>query len=465
MRRKRALILGLGRFGGGVAAAAFLRGQGYRLRIADRAQEEQLSESVQALSEVSDIEWTLGREDPGLLDGVDLLVCNPAVPPNHPLLADATTRGVRVTQEVNLFLESYPGKIVAVTGTNGKSTTANLIARALGRDGVETLLGGNIGHSLLLEKPRWNADQVAVLEISSAQLQRIDPTRHRIEGAVFTRITQDHLDWHGSLDAYHAAKARAAAMADEFVVCSDEDTVAERMEHGARQMIRYGSKPGSDVRREGNRVWSDLSGDPGPILDTPALRLPGEFQVENVMAACAAVLLLGGHRHSTAMALATSTPLPFRLQLAAAVAGRKIYDNSVSTQVESTLSALENLPGSVHWVGGGKSKDNRFQEPGGLLSDCVTTAHLFGSSAARLGPVMSAKVTTTVHDDLEEALDAAWAESEVGETILFSPAFASFDQFPNFTLRAARFATWVHKLRARHGDSSPTTADGSGPAR
>jgi UDP-N-acetylmuramoylalanine--D-glutamate ligase len=236
------------------------------------------------------------------------------------------------------------------------------------------------------------------------------------------------------------------------------------MKHGARQTVCYGTKPSSLVRQSGTCLSSDLAGDPGPILDTSALRLTGDFQAENVMAAFAAASLVGGSRHPVALALTTSTPLPFRLQLAAAVAGRRIYNNSVSTQVESTLSALRNLPGCVHWVGGGKSKDNRYLEPGRLLSDSVTTAHLFGSSAPRLGPVMSANVTTTVHDGLEAALDAAWTESKEGDTILFSPAFASFDQFPNFALRAARFETWVRKLQAHYRISPSSTADGSGPA-
>ena len=140
--------------------------------------------------------------------------------------------------------------------------------------------------------------------------------------------------------------------------------------------------------------------------------------------------------------------------------GVRIFDNSVSTQVESTLSALTSLPGRVHWVGGGKSKDGRFAEPGRELSSHVCTAHLFGRAAAPLGSEMASQVPTTVHDDLEHALAAAWSHCRAGDSILFSPAFASFDQFPNFAARAARFADWVHRLKS----AQPTTTPADAPA-
>jgi UDP-N-acetylmuramoylalanine--D-glutamate ligase len=471
MRTTKVLLLGLGRFGGGTATVRYLAGLGYRIRVADQAEPETLRESVASLADLPRLEFCLGRNDDFLIDGVDLVVCNPAIPSKHRLLTRAAAEGIPVTQEVNIFLSSYPGRVVAVTGTNGKSSTATLLAAALRRMGIATLLGGNIGHSLLDDAGNWGERQVAVLELSSFQLERVDPTQHRVAGTVFTRVTEDHLDRHGTVKAYHAAKAKAAAMAGEFLVHEAGDEVVAAMEHTADRTLTYGTSA-ADVSitatATGRELWSRLEGDPGLVLTEAALAMPGSYQLRNAAAAYAAASQFGiGNRHATGFAMAITPPLPHRLQLAASVDGIRIFDNSVSTQVESTLSALSSLRGRVHWVGGGKSKDGRFQEPGRELSSQVATAHLFGSAAPELSRAMADRVTTTVHDGLEDALDAAWAQSRAGETILFSPAFASFDQFPNFAARAARFEAWVDRVRhAEHASgtaSAVSPADGSRP--
>ncbi|MEE2887392.1 MAG: UDP-N-acetylmuramoyl-L-alanine--D-glutamate ligase [Planctomycetota bacterium] len=469
MSRRQALVLGLGRFGGGVASVRHLVRLGYRVRVTDRATAADLQDSVATLAAEPELEehleWRLGEpgDDTSLLDGIELLVCNPGIPSQHPLLEFADQRDVPITQEVNLFLESYPGKVVAVSGTNGKSTTATLLANALRRCGVDTLLGGNIGHSLLDEQATWSSSQVAVLELSSFQLERIDPDRHRVLGTVLTRITADHLDRHGDLASYQAAKGRAAAMADEFLVHTADDQVAAGFAQEGQSVLVHGPHDSHASLAASSRdgmVWSHMGTDPGPVLTTPALKLPGDFQVENVMAAFLATTQItdmlvtdSGCRHSAAMALATTKPLTNRLQLSATVAGRHIFGNAVSTQIDSTLSAIDSLPGQVHWVGGGKSKDGEYSEPGSQIGDRVASAHLFGAVAMPMAKVMGNRVATTVHQDLEQALDAAWATSRSGDTILFSPAFASFDQFPNFAARARRFDAWVHRLRE---ETSPT---------
>lgn len=477
MRRRRALVLGLGRFGGGVASVRYLGRLGYRVRVCDSANAEALRASVANLvanpSLAERLEWRLGEpgDDPRLLEGVDLLVCNPGVPNHHPLLEYARLGGVEITQEVNLFLESYPGKVVVVTGTNGKSTTATLLAHALRRCGIDTLLGGNIGHSLLADREVWRAEQVAVLELSSFQLERLDPIRHPVCGAVLTRVTADHLDRHGDLASYQAAKARAAAMAREFLVRNADDAVAAGFAQEVRQVFLHGpqdsqSHPELAASTQDGRIWSHLAADPGPVLTTAALELPGAFQVENVMAAFLAtmrmtelLLVETDCRHRASLALCLTRPLANRLQLSAAVAGRRIFGNAVSTQVDSTLSAIDSLPGQVHWVGGGKSKDGEYQGPGSELSGRVASAHLFGRVASPMAEVMGQRVTTTVHDNLEQALDAAWAISRSGDTILFSPGFASFDQFPNFAARARRFDSWVRKLQEESNPSNRTSTD------
>ncbi|HLQ36981.1 MAG TPA: UDP-N-acetylmuramoyl-L-alanine--D-glutamate ligase [Planctomycetota bacterium] len=445
----RALVLGLGRFGGGLAAVRFLRQRGLAVRIADKSAGSDLQQSRAALADL-DLDWQLGREDRELLAGVDLIVVNPAVPDEHPLLAAASAAGVEATQEANLFLDAYPGSVIAVTGTNGKSTTASLLHAALQRAGLPALLGGNIGHSLLADEGQWHSGQIAVLEISSFQLERLDLARHRVRGAVFTRVLKDHLDRHKTLAAYHAAKGRLAAIAQQFVVHAGDDPVAAAFRTPAAQRLVFAftAPAAASIGERDGFVTARLdAGEPVPIVHAKALRLLGDFQRENVMAASAAALSCGASAHAVGLAMANAAPLPFRLQLVAVLAGVSVFDNGVSTEIESTRSALRALSGRIRWVGGGKSKDGDFQTVADGVAPHLTSAHLFGSAAEPLSACLAGRVPHSRHLRVQEALDAALAAARPGDQLLFSPAFASFDQYPNFRARALEFHQWLDLRR------------------
>jgi UDP-N-acetylmuramoylalanine--D-glutamate ligase len=463
----RVLVLGLGRFGGGQQAARFLHGRGCALRIADQSAGPDLDAGRSALADLHGIDWQLGRQDEALLDQVDCVVVNPAVPDAHPLLQAARARGIACTQEVNLFLEAYPGRVVAVTGTNGKSTTAMLMHACLDRADMPALLGGNIGRSLLADQDRWRADQTAVLEISSFQLERIDLGRHRVHGAVLTRMGKDHLDRHGTLQAYHAAKARLPAIAHGFVVHAADDAVAAAFATPAPRRITYAqAPPGADrAGVEGDWLLAPRpGGSPARLLHASALQLLGGFQRENAMAAAAAALQLGAAPHPVALALATARPLPFRLQLCCVLDGVRVYDNGVSTEIESTRSAFAALPGTVHWVGGGKSKDGDFRTVADGVLPGAASAHLFGAAAEPLAACLQGRIPVTRSVRLLDALDAALAAARPGEALLFSPAFASFDQYPNFRVRAQEFHRWLADRRAAKALAARAGTDQTGGA-
>jgi UDP-N-acetylmuramoylalanine--D-glutamate ligase len=445
----RALVLGLGRFGGGREAARYLARRGVPLRIADGATADSLAESVEALAGL-DIEWRLGEQGPGVLDGVDLLVVNPAIPDAHPVLAEARRRGIRTTQEVELFLRAYPGRVVLVTGTNGKSTATTMLGRALSRAGLDALCGGNIGRSLLADEALWSPQQIAVLEISSFQLERLDPERTRVSGAVYTPVTRDHLDRHGSLEAYHQAKAVAAGVAADFVVHGADDPVAAAFPTSARQRLihRDGPRqPGDAAWRDGDLLVLGGTADPGPLLRPAALRLLGAFQAGHAMATALAAVACGARRAEAALAIVGQEPLPYRLQLAAVRGGVRVYDNSVSTALESTVSALESLTGPIHWVGGGKSKEGPegYVRFAAAVAGRIASAQLFGAAADAMAAELRRAGASRVgaHASLEAAMAAAAASARPGEAVLFSPGFASFDQFPNFRARAETFRTWL----------------------
>ena len=448
----RALVHGLGRFGGGLEATRRLRRLGCAVRVVDRSDAADLREVADAFGDAQ-VDWRLGSEDLALLDDVDLVVTSPAVPDHSPLLREARRRSLPTTQECELFLAAYPGKVVGVTGTNGKSSTATLLHRALAQAGVDALLGGNIGHSLLADEACWRADQVAVLELSSFQLERLAPQR-TLHGAVYTRVGKDHLDRHRTLPAYHAAKGRLAAAATEFVVHAADDPVAASFSSRAARRGYYSLEaPGpASAGLAGGYVQVRADRGPArPLLHRDALRLLGDFQLENVMASALAALWLGADARPVGLALATAQPLPYRLQLLHSVGGVHVFDNSVSTEVESTrqaLLALRSQGRTVRWLGGGKSKDGDYGAVARAIEAHAASAHVFGAAAGPMTAAMQDKLPTTGHERLEDALATAMAEARPGDAVLFSPAFASFDQYPNFRARAREFHRLVRERRA-----------------
>lgn len=467
------LVHGLGRFGGGREAIRHLLRRGCYVRVCDGSRSDELL-AVQATIDKAaldhqQLDWQLGREDLSLLEGIDLVITSPAVPDHHALLQAAHARGIACTQECELFLAAYPGKVIAVTGTNGKSSTSTLLHRALLAAGMDALLGGNIGHSLLADEAEWRESQVAVLEVSSFQLERFAAHR-RVHGAVFTRVGSDHLDRHGSLANYHAAKGRLAAAATQFLVHAADDPIANAFSSDALQRGCYTTDqpgPGSAGIAAGYlRVRTDRA-EAVTIVHRNAMSLLGDFQVENALAASLAASWLGAPAHQIGLSLATAAPLPFRLQLLSTVAGVRIYDNSVSTEVESTRGALQTLAADgsrVHWLGGGKSKDGDYKKVARAIADHATSAHVFGSAGPHMIEQFAAQVdsdqadsdrasptrimATTCNPSLREAFGAAMAAARRGDVVLFSPAFASFDQYPNFRARALEFHSLLRERRA-----------------
>lgn len=454
------LVHGLGRFGGGLEAIRFLARRGCRVVVADRSDGPDHQSSKHSLRQFDNITWHLGREAPELLDVVDVMVCNPGVPDNNPLLLAARARGVPLTQEVDLFLANYPGRVLAVTGTNGKSSTATLLHAALMRAGQDTLLGGNIGNSLLADEAHWRNEQNAVLEISSFQLERLHSAR-RVHGAVFTRVTKDHVDRHGTLQAYHAAKARLAAIATHFTVHNAEDPIADAYPSDAPLRLRYSTQ--RPARNGGGLIddflalrWRDAEAE--RIVHRDALRLLGDFQVENALAAALAARAVGAPAHQLGLAIANVTPLPFRLQKVAVRNGVSVYDNGVSTEVQSTVSALQALTqrcergARIRWLGGGKSKDGDFAAVAAAVAPFLASAHLFGDAAQPMAELLAAKLPTTQHSTLAQALPAAFLAAQPGDVVLFSPAFASFDRYPNFRARAQEFHALLAAPRAQQAE-------------
>lgn len=449
------LLLGLGRFGGGAGALRFLVRRGAKVRVTDQRTAEQLAPTLEASSDL-EFETVLGGHPPSVLERIDLVVVNPAVPPSAPIRREIRRRGIPETSELGLFLERCPAPVTAISGTNGKSTTTAMTAAVFEAARFRTFLGGNLGTSLLpgLEEIR-PADRV-VLEVSSFQADLLPPGPW-FRTLLFTYVGVDHLDRYGTPAAYRESKRRMLSFLAPggALVVSREDPVSGSWEAppGTRK-VTYGRdlpEPGHLGMREEILV-SALSGREESILPAREIPLPGRFQAMNALAAAGAGILGGAPAGSAARALRKFPGLEHRLQPLGRIGKVLVIDNGVSTAPETTVSALEALeemdpaPGPIHLVCGGKSKGAPLDALAEAAAGKAATVHLFGRAApdlaAALGkkmPLCRATLSRTLEEALEKALAAAFPEG----TLLFSPAFSSFDAYLNYRQRAQAFRKWA----------------------
>ena len=455
-RGRRVTIMGLGHFGGGVAAARWLARQGAIVTVTDLADEHALADALPLLADVPIAAVHLGGHRDEDFQGVDLIVVNPAVRPGCPWLHLARQSGARLTTEIELFMESCPAPIIGVTGSNGKSTTAALIAAILncgagvppvlavagGTPALQrrTFLGGNIGVSLLDQLPRIGRDDWVILEISSFQLGHFTPAVRMPHIAVITGCTPNHLDWHASFAHYVAAKQRiltGQTPADFAVLntCDPEVASWSRLVRGTQIPLPFPPAP-LPLAGEGR-------------YELPPLPVPGEHNRINAACAAAAATTAGCMPEEIQRGLAQFHPLPQRLEWFAVVEGRRFYNDSAATTPESTIAALRSLDLPVWLLAGGKSKGFDFEALAAEIAHRARGAAFFGAAGAELHRRVAAQrppFPAVAVETMEEALRWCWPLSQPGEAIVLSPACASTDQFRNFQHRGGRFVALVHHL-------------------
>jgi UDP-N-acetylmuramoylalanine--D-glutamate ligase len=450
-RGQRATIMGLGHFGGGVAAARWLARQGAVVTISDAADENALADSLPLPADVPIDAIHLGGHRPEDFQRADLIVVNPAVRPDSPWLRTAQKSDACLCTELGLFIENCPARIIGVTGSNGKSTTAAMIASIITTAGRRAFLGGNIGGSLLDQLPQMTADDWVVLEISSFQLWHFGfrtphartphaRTPHapreestagqcRLRVAVVTGCAPNHLDWHGSFADYVAAKRRIlmGQTSDDLAVLNSFDA-------------------------EVNSWLPQVRGRPIPLpqLDTlPTLSVPGEHNRINAACAAAAAGAVGCGGHEIRRGLQAFRGLPQRLQPIAVIDGRRFYNDSTATTPESTIAALRSLDVPMWLLAGGKSKGFDFRPLAAEIVRHARGAAFFGAVRNELlehVAAADARFPCVAVETMQEALDWCWRRSQPGEAVLLSPACASTDQFRNFHQRGKTFAEMVSAL-------------------
>ncbi|HYI12796.1 MAG TPA: UDP-N-acetylmuramoyl-L-alanine--D-glutamate ligase [Thermoanaerobaculia bacterium] len=435
----RTLVIGAAK--SGVAAANFLAARDESVVLTD-------SNAAPALPYELDprVERAFGRDDDGLLDGITRIVLSPGVPMTIPLLAEAGARGIVVMGEIELAYRHLKGTVIAVTGSNGKSTTTALIGEILKVAGRQPIVAGNIGEPLIasldLERQR-----TYVLELSSFQLEAIDTFRAHV--ALLLNITPDHMDRYPSFDGYAAAKYRIfrnQESGDTAIVNGTERREVARESHV--RVWRF-----SALKRVDDGAWLDGEemvlrvGGEERRIPRASLKLQGQANAENALAAWLAARAVGVDDMDVQIAFGTFAGLPHRMVLVRELDGVRWINDSKGTNVDATLKSLEGFdPASVILILGGKDKAGEFERMRDLVKDKTRAVLTIGKAAERIGEALSGSAEIVAAGDMTEAVRWAREHAQAGETVLLSPACASFDQFRNFEHRGEVFEELVRAL-------------------
>jgi UDP-N-acetylmuramoylalanine--D-glutamate ligase len=448
---RRVTVMGLGRFGGGVGAIRFLTSRGARVTVTDLLGAAELAEPLAKIADCPVESYHLGGHSESDFVEAELIVVNPAVPPTSPFLERARQSRVPLTSEISLFWQFNPGRTLAVTGSNGKSTTTAMVHSILQAAGLESRLGGNIGRSLLPDVDSIAPHEWAVLELSSFQLEDLDRLPASPNIAVVTNFTPNHLDWHGCLSAYRQAKQailRWQSPQDAAVLNQDDDEVSGWTTFG--RTVWFGSR---DVGRDG--IFADgvehvlrLDGQLERFPLRTWIRLPGRHNLQNAMAAACAAVLAGADLDAVRRGLESFQPLPHRLEFVGMAGGRKFYNDSLATTPESVLAALDAFSDPIVLLLGGYDKRIDLAPLAEAVARKVKAVALMGQTADALSWLLESAPQgdeLPMHEcqSFEEAFGWAVNQSEPGDVVLLSPGCASYDWFRNYAERGQRFAELV----------------------
>jgi UDP-N-acetylmuramoylalanine--D-glutamate ligase len=441
----RAVVIGLAR--SGLACARVLSAEGYDVLVVDRADNGRLRQAAAELP--ATVRVQLGTHDPEVVRGAALVSPSPGVPWNAPELVLARELGIPVRSEMALVFERCRGRIVGITGTNGKTTTTSLCAAVIAHDGRRVHLGGNIGDTMLDRLDDVASGDWVILELSSFQLESVEAPRCEI--AAVLNISPDHLDRHGSLAAYIATKQRIVEHATASVVLGYDDPVTRAMAASATAAVLYfgaglGAADGATVA--GGEVVIVAGGEHRPVLPVADIPLFGAHNVLNVLAATAIGHAAGVPAPHIAAAVREFRAVPHRLEVVMERNGVLWINDSKATNIDAATRALEAFDRPIIWIGGGHSKGVPARDLAAAVAAHARLAILNGDTAPELDAALEARgfASRMVVADQEAAIRAAAAAARPGDVVLLAPGYASFDQFTDFEERGIAFSGAVRAI-------------------
>jgi len=445
LRGKRVLVVGLARTG--IATALFCAARGARVTATDARNETEIGEAVAKLKEAG-VMLELGCHQEKTFLGQDLIIPSPGVPADDSHLQAARAKGVTIWSEIELAYRFMKGRLIGITGSNGKTTTTSLIGHILKTAGMPTILAGNIGTPLIACVEAMNDETWTVAELSSFQLELVDSFRPNI--GVFLNLTPDHLDRHHTLEAYGAAKARLFEnqTGEDAAVLNADDAATTPYAPSLPRVYWFSRKQrvaqGAYVR--GEEIVFRQDGREEILLKLEDIPLAGAHNVENVLAAAAATRLAGASPSAIAKGVRSFAGVEHRLEFISEIAGVRYYNDSKATNVDATLKAIDAFPGRILIILGGKDKGSDYTVLQKPLREKAILALLIGAAADKIEKQIAGSVAIERAETLERAIEIASHAAQRGDVVLLAPACASFDQFQNYEHRGRVFKDLVRQL-------------------
>jgi UDP-N-acetylmuramoylalanine--D-glutamate ligase len=446
---KRVLVVGLGR--SGVASALFLKAQGARVTVSDAKSEDQLRQEIPALLDQGITVETGGHGERTFQDQ-DLIVVSPGVPADAEPLVQARALGQPVIGEIELASQFFSGTIVAITGSNGKTTTTSLTGEVLACGGLDTAVGGNIGTPAISLVSASGPQTFMVLEVSSFQLETIRSFHPKL--AVILNVTPDHLDRHRTFTAYIDAKARIFENQTDrdFALLNADDPSCVELAARARAPVYWFSRKRGLERGAfaiDGRIMYRSDGLDEDIMPVPEIPLKGSHNLENVLAAVLTGRLLGCAAEKIRSAVRAFKAVEHRLEYVRTIDGVDYYNDSKATNVDATIKALESFPAKIQLIQGGKYKGSEYRVLASLVQERVKCVYTIGVAAEKIESEIKSAAKIVASGTLERAVNQAAESARAGDIVLLAPACASFDQFENYEHRGRVFKELVAKLPSR----------------
>ncbi len=448
LKGKRVLVVGLGK--SGVASALFLKTRGARVSVSDSKSEDQLRAEIPTLLDAG-ITVETGGHGERTFRNQDLIVVSPGVPVDVPQLAQSRAMGIPVIGEIELAARFLPATLIAITGSNGKTTTTALCGEILAKAGKSVVVGGNIGTPAVTLVAGAKPESWAVLEVSSFQLETVDTFRPRI--AVILNVTPDHLDRHHTFQAYAETKGRifSKQQAADFSVIHADDATCELLARKSLGRVVWFSRSqqmayGAFVR-DGQIVFREHDAE-RPIMPVSEIGLKGAHNLENVLAAVCVGVLSGCADADIRAAVGQFHAVEHRLEFVAEIGGVSYFNDSKATNVDATIKALESFPANILLILGGKDKGSDYSVLQPLLRQRVKRVYTIGGAAEKIEGQIAGSADVQRAGTLESAVHRAFEVAKPGDVVLLAPACASFDQFNSYEHRGQVFKQTVRELAA-----------------
>lgn len=445
-RGKRILVVGAAR--SGIAVVKVLLAYDAKVALYDGKHEEQLRNDLLPLARLNYEKYF--AKEPDVTHDFDLIIVSPGVPLTIPVIAAAYAAGIPVWSEIELAYLFAKSDMIAITGTNGKTTTTALTSQIFQDAGIPSRMGGNIGNPLIVEAIEGKKDELLIAEVSSFQLETI--SEFKPKGAAILNLTPDHLDRHGDLENYLAAKSRIYEnqSPNDFVVLNYDDEKLSKLDIDRPRKIYFSRlKEVHGVYVRDGVMYANFRGNEERIISIRDIKIPGGHNLENALAATALALAMDVPTYSIAHTLRTFSGVPHRLEFVTEINEIQYINDSKGTNPDSTIKALEAYPAPIILIAGGKNKGSDFQELALKIKERVKYLVLVGKASTEIAEAVE-KVgfkNYIIVDTFSQTVEVATSHAQSGDIVLLSPACASWDMFVNYEQRGNLFKELVLHIR------------------